>query len=268
MGGDHDRRAADIGDMGEVFHRIERWVGAGCRGDHVGRNSGDHEGGPVGIGTSNRGGTDHAARARPVLDDDALRERVAEMLGQDAADRVGASSGRPWHDDAHGLARPGLRRWRRRCPRLRNRWRDGGTGERADDRDPQPTADARFASLRCAQPERGAGCREPYPKPAVAPPSVDCNEFCCKHSRTGSGPSRSKQRPAQEHKDARGRCDRPMVRGRRIQALFRLCRRGRVALSRCPDRQARRSRASRPSTNPMPCTWPISTIASAAGSRR
>ena len=50
-----------------------------------------------------RGGTDHAARARPVLDHDALRERVAEMLGQDAADHVGASSGRPWHDDAHGL---------------------------------------------------------------------------------------------------------------------------------------------------------------------
>ena len=103
MRGDHDRRAADIGDMGEVLHRIERWVGAGRRGDNVGRDSGDHEGGAVGIGMGNRGGTDHAARARPVLDDDALRERVAEMLGQDAADHVGASSGRPRHDDAHGL---------------------------------------------------------------------------------------------------------------------------------------------------------------------
>ena len=155
MGGDHDRRAADIGDMGEVFHRIERWFGAGCRGDHVGRYSGDHEGGPVGIGMGNRGGTDHAARARPVLDDDALRERVAEMLGQDAADRVGASSGRPWYHDAHGLARPGLRRWRSRW--LRIRWRRGGTGERADDRTrSQQPMHARLPELHNLV---AAGCR-------------------------------------------------------------------------------------------------------------
>jgi hypothetical protein len=67
----------------------------------------------------------------------ALGERVAEMLGQDAADHVGASSGRPRHDDAHGFARPNL--WGRRRRRLRqvlcSRWRDGGTGERPDDRE-------------------------------------------------------------------------------------------------------------------------------------
>ena len=79
------------------------------------------------------GGAHHAARAGPVLDHDALPECVAEMLGQDAADHVGAAAGWPRHDDAHGFARPS--RPGRLCRWLRTGdLREGGTGKRADHR--------------------------------------------------------------------------------------------------------------------------------------
>jgi hypothetical protein len=114
---DRDRRAADIGDVTEILHRVERGIRARCRRHNVRRNAGNDEGGAVGIGMGDRGRADHAARARPVLDHDALRERITEMLGEHAADQVGASPRRPRHHDPYRLIRPTFRRGLRRCGR-------------------------------------------------------------------------------------------------------------------------------------------------------
>jgi hypothetical protein len=131
MCGDHDRRAADIGDVGEILHGVEGRIGARRRRDDVRGDAGDHEGGAVGIGVGDRGGADHAARARPVLHQDALRESIAEMLGKHTADQVGASPRRPRHHDTHRLARP---RGQNRL-RMRSFRHCSEAGEGADERD-------------------------------------------------------------------------------------------------------------------------------------
>ena len=45
-------------------------------------------------------GADDAARAGPVLDDELLAERGAELGREDADENVGAAAGREWHDQA------------------------------------------------------------------------------------------------------------------------------------------------------------------------
>jgi hypothetical protein len=106
MCGDHDRRAADIGDVGEILHGVEGGIRARRRRDDMRGDAGDHEGGAVGIGVGDRSGADHAARSWPVLHQNALRESIAEMLGKHTADQVGASPRRPRHHDAYRPARP------------------------------------------------------------------------------------------------------------------------------------------------------------------
>jgi hypothetical protein len=57
---------------------------------------------------------DAAARARPVLGDHLLAERLGELVGHDARQNVGRLAGREGHDDADRLGGPLLGNGRHR----------------------------------------------------------------------------------------------------------------------------------------------------------
>ena len=62
----------------------------------------------VGRGLGRHVGADAAAGARPVLDNDLLAQRLAELLGGHARQDVGRLAGRGRDDDAQRLGRPSL----------------------------------------------------------------------------------------------------------------------------------------------------------------
>jgi hypothetical protein len=68
-------------------------------------------------------GAEGAARARPIVDDELLPRRFAELLRCDARDEVRAAARREWRDDANRFGRILLRCC---CEGQRHRNRDGG----------------------------------------------------------------------------------------------------------------------------------------------
>jgi hypothetical protein len=64
----------------------------------------------VGCGFRGGRGADIAAAARPVLDDDVLTPGLAELLRQDAAQRIDRTAGGERNQNAHGSVGIGLRR--------------------------------------------------------------------------------------------------------------------------------------------------------------
>jgi len=95
-------------DRGEVLHRVVlHALLVEQRVDGMDRRI-DVERVAIGRCTGNVGGTDHARRARAVVDDDVLLELRAQLLGQKAADRIDRPAGSVRHDQRDGLAGPGL----------------------------------------------------------------------------------------------------------------------------------------------------------------
>ena len=64
----------------------------------------------VGRGTGGAAGSDHAAGAADVLDDELLAERLRHAVLDDARDRIGGAAGRERHHQRDRTAGIGLRR--------------------------------------------------------------------------------------------------------------------------------------------------------------
>ena len=106
MCNEHIGRAAEIGDMGEVAHRIEADVLVHRRPKHVRRDAGDHQREAVRLRPRNRLGADEPAAADAVLDVELLAEGRGERLGVEPAHRVGRAAGRERHHQPDRLGRP------------------------------------------------------------------------------------------------------------------------------------------------------------------
>src|SRR5262245_54187593 len=107
----HDQRigrSPEIGNVGEVTHRIEADVPVHGGPEHMGRDAGYHEREAVRLRARNRLGADQPAATDPVLDVELPAEGGAQRVGIEPAERIGGTAGRKWHHDAHRLARPFL----------------------------------------------------------------------------------------------------------------------------------------------------------------
>ncbi len=102
----HDRRPAQIGDVGEVLDRIVARIGIDDRRDHMRRDAGDHEGVAVGLHMGRLLRADDAAGARLVLDEELLLESLGQLFGDDAAKGIGAAARREGRDDLDRPRRP------------------------------------------------------------------------------------------------------------------------------------------------------------------
>ena len=100
-------RAAQIGDVGEIAHRVESGVLRVHRGrQHVGRQARRHQRVAVGGAARDGLGADKSAAAGAVLDEELLAERGAQRLGKRARQDIGGAAGAVGDDDAHRLYRP------------------------------------------------------------------------------------------------------------------------------------------------------------------
>ena len=110
---EQDRRARDIGDMGQILHRIIADLRIDERRDDGERQRADDE--VVAVGFRIRHGlhADHAARPGTRFNVELLLERDREMIGDDAGQDVGGSAGRKGVDDAHRSRRPFICRRRK-----------------------------------------------------------------------------------------------------------------------------------------------------------
>src|SRR3954465_2915087 len=107
---DHDTgRAAEIGDMGEVAQPVVAGLGIEYRRDDVGGDAGDDERVAVGLGCRARLRAYDAAGAAAVFDEELFAEGGGEMVGDDAAERVGGATGGERRDDPDRPVRPVLR---------------------------------------------------------------------------------------------------------------------------------------------------------------
>ena len=104
----HHRRPAQIGHVGEIAQPVIGRVAAEGGRDHVGCYPGDHERIAVGLRQRDLVRADHAAGADAVLDIELLMQLLAQMLGGDAAERVGGAAGRERRDELDRPGRPGL----------------------------------------------------------------------------------------------------------------------------------------------------------------
>jgi hypothetical protein len=95
----HHRRVADDGDRREVARHVERHALHDARKDHdvVGD---DAEREAVGRGAGQRLQAEDPARARLVVDDDRMAQRLGERLLRGRRDRVDARAGRVRQDEA------------------------------------------------------------------------------------------------------------------------------------------------------------------------
>src|SRR5262249_5508870 len=125
-------RDCEIGDWRKILGGI---VGNVLVERRIGKEStgGKEQRGPIGIGARNRDGAEIAARARAVLDDDGLLERLPERRLQDAGDHIGRSRGTERNDDPDRLAGAELGRNRRRREPGQNQ--DNRAGEPEEGRD-------------------------------------------------------------------------------------------------------------------------------------
>ena len=106
----HDKRLlGGAGDGQQVLDRVEAdvVVDVGVDGEHALVGQGD--GVAVGRRLHAHEGADVALRAGAVVDDDLLVPDLAQLHRQNPRERIGATTGREGHDDAHRLVRPGQR---------------------------------------------------------------------------------------------------------------------------------------------------------------
>ena len=106
MHGEHDRRTAEIGDVGEVAHGIESRVGVYHRPQHLVGQARDHQGVPVGRGVGHRFRGDHPAGTGPVVDDELLPQRRGQRRREGPAHQVGGPAGGTRHHQADRLGGP------------------------------------------------------------------------------------------------------------------------------------------------------------------
>ncbi len=112
MHDEHVGRAAEIGDVGEIAHRIEPGVlGVHRRRQHVGRHARRHQRVAVGLAARHRLGTDETAAAGAVLDEELLPEGLTQLLREYSRQQVVSAARRIGDHDAHRLRRP-IGRWR------------------------------------------------------------------------------------------------------------------------------------------------------------
>ena len=109
-GGDRHRRGADDHHRLEILHRVERQLGIERLVHRVGVED-EHEGVAVGRALRHVLGADDAGGAGAVLDDELLLERLAELGGEQARQRVDRAARRVGRDELDGLGRasPGRR---------------------------------------------------------------------------------------------------------------------------------------------------------------
>ena len=99
----HQRRPAEIGDVGEILQRIERGCRAHGGSDHARRNPRYDEGVAVRLRTCAGLLADEAAGAGAIVDHEGLPEHPPEMVRDDARQDVRGSAGGKRHDDADRL---------------------------------------------------------------------------------------------------------------------------------------------------------------------
>src|SRR3954471_972291 len=115
----------------------------------------------IGCGAGDIGGGDGAVRSWLVLDDDALVERLSEMLRNDARNGVGGAAGTEWDDEGDRLVRIlALQRTLHLCGGARGHGEQRGAG--CDDHAKQTChASSLPVAIRCY-----CGCRSPRMCPA------------------------------------------------------------------------------------------------------
>ena len=113
MNDEHVGRGRGERDRREVPNRIEGHFGEEARVDRERPRRTHQDRVAVGRGLGDEVGADVAARARPVVDHDLLREALGELLRDDASDDVGAAARREGDDEADRLGGISFRRDRR-----------------------------------------------------------------------------------------------------------------------------------------------------------
>ena len=99
----------DHPDRHKILARVIADIFVKRRPDGEGSGISDQQGVAVRIGLGRRLGADRAAGAAAIVDDDALTEQLAHLVGDDTRDDRGASSRRKRNDERDGAVRPGLR---------------------------------------------------------------------------------------------------------------------------------------------------------------
>jgi hypothetical protein len=102
MDDDHLRRLRDLRDRCEVLHRVvgKLRVETRIRGEAVGHQD---EGVAIGSRFREQLGSHDRVRARPIVDDDALAHLLAELLADDAKERVVAAARGIRGDEPNGF---------------------------------------------------------------------------------------------------------------------------------------------------------------------
>jgi len=89
----------------EVFQRVEAGGLVKRRVDHIGAVGRQQQGVAIGLGPGGGRGADVAPGTRAVVDDELLAQRLRQLLGHDAGNRVIGAPGHLGHDQGHGLVR-------------------------------------------------------------------------------------------------------------------------------------------------------------------
>jgi hypothetical protein len=108
MHNDHERLRGEEAHRCEVLHRVEGQVAVEGRVEREARVR-EEQRVAVRRCLGHESSTERRARATPVFDDHWLTQRLVELLGQHAADEIGAAARRSRTDDAYGLLRIRLR---------------------------------------------------------------------------------------------------------------------------------------------------------------
>src|SRR4029079_18063986 len=86
--------------------RVEAGVPVHCRRQDVRRHARDHQRAAIRRRARDRLGTDQAAAAGAVLDEELLAECLVELFGEHPAEQIVGAAGGIRHDHAHRLVRP------------------------------------------------------------------------------------------------------------------------------------------------------------------
>jgi hypothetical protein len=108
MNHEHDGKAAEQGNRGEIGDRIERQPDAQRRREGVTGRRGHEQRVAVGCAARDMLAGNSAVAAGPVVDDDAAPERLAQALGDQPRGDVGAAAGRERNHQADRLFGPGM----------------------------------------------------------------------------------------------------------------------------------------------------------------
>ena len=95
--------------MREVLHRLIRRASRKVRRDDMRGDARHDERVAIRRALGDELRSHHPARARAVLDHEALLQLLGELLRDDAPERIGAAAGREGRDDLHRAGRPFLR---------------------------------------------------------------------------------------------------------------------------------------------------------------